>query len=143
MTPVSILFLRTAILMLVAGIAIGAAGLAEPSWMTHERSVTHTHLLLVGWLLNTVIGVAWWMFPRVPGTVAPARVVVGGWAALNAGLLLRVVVDLFGGGMPDAHASVRWSSAALQTGGIVLLAVLLWRRVRGPSSRQRVQPPEI
>ena len=139
MTPVSILFLRTGLLMLVGGMAIGAAGLIEPSWMTHERAVTHTHLLLVGWLLNTVIGVAWWMFPRLPGTVAPSRLVVAGWAALNAGLLLRAGVDLSAGGMPQAPVLLRWISAVLQTGGIALLAALLWRRVRAPSARPRQQ----
>ncbi len=94
MPLVARVFLRTALLMLVAGIGIGAAGLAEPAWMTHERSVTHTHLLLVGWLINMVIGVAWWMFPRLPGTVAPVPWVFAGWAALNGGLLLRVALDL-------------------------------------------------
>ncbi len=140
MPPVAILFLRTGLVMLVAGMLIGAAGLVEPSWMTRERAVTHTHLLLVGWLLNTVIGVAWWMFPRVPGTIAPARLVLVGWAALNGGLLLRAGVDLFGGGMPDAPALLRWISAVLQTGGIALLAASLWRRIRGPSARPRAQP---
>ena len=132
MTPTAILFLRTAIVMFVIGMGIGAIGLAEPSWMTHERSVSHTHLLLVGWLLNTVFGVAWWMFPRIPGTVARARWVVAGWALLNGGLLLRVGLDLFFGGTIDAPAAVRWLSASLQLGGALLLAVLIWRRVREP-----------
>ncbi len=137
MPLVARVFLRTALLMLVAGIGIGAAGLAEPAWMTHERSVTHTHLLLVGWLINMVIGVAWWMFPRLPGTVAPVPWVFAGWAALNGGLLLRVALDLVGGGIATAPAAVRWTSAALQLAGIVLLAALLWRRVRAPSTQPR------
>ena len=139
MPPVSLLFLRTSLIMLVSGIAIGSAGLAEPAWMTPERSVSHTHLLLVGWLINTVLGVAWWMFPRVPGTVAPTAWVVAGWAALNGGLLPRVGVDLLGDGMTTAPAAVRWTSAGLQLAGITLLAAMLWWRVRGPSARPR--PP--
>lgn len=142
MTPVAMLFIRTALLMLVAGIAIGAATLAEPSWLTRERSMAHAHLLVVGWLLNMVFGVAWWMFPRVPDSVARAPYVVAGWAALNAGLLLRVGMDLFGDGALQAPVAVRWTSAGLQLAGIVLLAALVWRRVRPPSLRPRQQPPQ-
>ena len=137
MPPVARLFVRTSLLMLVAGAAIGAVGLAEPSWLTRERSLTHTHLLLVGWLLNFVLGVAWWMFPRIAGTVARAGWPVAGWAMLNAGLLLRAAVDLFGGGMLGAPAPVRWAAAVLQVAGITLMAALLWRRARGPSNRPR------
>lgn len=137
MPPVSMLFLRTGLVMLVAGVGLGTLGLAQPDWMTPGWRTSHTHLLLVGWLMNTVIGVAWWMFPRIPGTMAPAPVVVAGWAALNGGLLLRVSVELFGDGMMVAPPPVRWTSALLQFGGILLLAALMWRRVRAPSSRPR------
>jgi len=84
-----------------------------------------------------VIGVAWWMFPRISGSVAPAPWVFAGWAALNGGLLLRMALDIVGGSIATAPATVRWSSAALQLAGIVLLAALLWRRVRAPSTRPR------
>jgi len=135
MPPVARLFVRTSLLMLVAGIGIGAIGLAEPSWLTRERSITHAHLLLVGWLLNFVLGVAWWMFPRIAGTVAHWAWPTAGWAMLNAGLVLRSAVDLFAGGMIGAPAPVRWASALLQVAGIAVMAALLWRRARGPSNR--------
>ncbi len=89
MPLVARVFMRTSLLMLVAGIGIGAAGVAERAWRTHERSVTHTHLLLVGSLITMVIGVAWWMFPRVPDTVPRAPWVFAGRAVLNGGLPLR------------------------------------------------------
>lgn len=137
MNAPAILFLRTALAMFVAGMAIGAVGLVDVGWMTHSRIVAHTHLLLVGWLLNTVFGVAWWMFPRIPGTVARAGWVIAGWAALNGGLLLRVGVDLTGERFAEAPLAVRAASAALQFGGAALLAALVWRRVRPPSTRPR------
>ncbi|HXI21905.1 MAG TPA: hypothetical protein VNH46_12495, partial [Gemmatimonadales bacterium] len=50
------------------------------------------HLLTVGWLLQVITGVAFWMFPRHP--IAPPRGnEVPGWFAfglLNAGLALRL-----------------------------------------------------
>ncbi|MBM3139000.1 MAG: cbb3-type cytochrome c oxidase subunit I [Chloroflexi bacterium] len=139
MNRVAIVFLQTALVFFVAGMVVGAVGLGAPAWMTHERSVAHAHLLLVGWLMNTVIGVAWWMFPRIPGTVAGPAWVLTGWGMLNGGLLLRVGLDLFGGdgGMAAAPPALRWSSALLQLGGALLLAAAIARRVRPPSQRPR------
>jgi hypothetical protein len=137
MTRTAMLFLRTALAMLVAGMALGAAGLIDPGWLTGPRRVAHTHLLLVGWLVNTVVGVAWWMFPRLPGTVAPSGVVVAGWAALNGGLLLRAGYDLLGNGAAVAPELLRWAMALSQLGGASVLAWALWRRVRPPSLRPR------
>jgi hypothetical protein len=105
-------FLRTSLLMLVAGIGIGAAGLAEPAWMTHERSVSHTHLLLVGWLINMVIGVAWWMFPRAPGTVAPPAVGVR-----RLGGAERRAAAKGDSGPPGRRHRDRAGGAALDLGG--------------------------
>ena len=140
MSRLAILFLRTSLVFFLIGMTIGTVGLGDPTWMTRERVVAHTHLLLVGWLLNTVIGVAWWMFPRIPGTVAGPAWVVAGWATLNGGLALRVTTDLFFGGTPDAPPVVRWTSAVLQLLGAALLAVALWRRVRLPQQRPRSSP---
>lgn len=123
--------------MPVAGVALGAAGLVKPGWLAGSRRMTHTHVQLVGWLFNTVVGVAWWMLPRVPGTVAPAALVVGAWAALNGGLLLRSAHDLAGDGVLVAPAGARWAVAALDLGGTSVLGWALWRRIRPPSARPR------
>lgn len=137
MTRTAQLFLRTAVAMLVTGVALGAVGLIDPGWLTGPRRVAHTHVLLVGWLFNTVFGVAWWMFPRVPGTLAPVGIVIAGWAALNGGLLLRTGYDLFGDGAVAAPVAIRWAVATLQLGGTMVLAWALWRRIRPPSLRPR------
>ncbi|MBM4415439.1 MAG: hypothetical protein FJ035_04110 [Chloroflexi bacterium] len=107
MTRTAQLFLRTAVVMLIAGVAIGAAGLVDLGWLAGSRRMAHAHVLLMGWLFNTVVEVAWWMFPRVPGTVAPAALVIAAWAALNGGLLLRNGYDLAGGGALAAPAAAR------------------------------------
>ncbi len=125
---------RCALVYLVVGMGLG-------SWMLIEQArgvpvgsslpVLHVHILLVGFLLLLVIGVAHWMFPRVQGT-RPGR--TGGWIAfglVNLGLLMRVIAE------PEVDAgggSVwRWAlgaAAVLPTLGIAVFAVTLAPRIR-------------
>ncbi len=89
------------------------------------------HLLTVGWLLQVIIGVAFWMFPRHP-TTPPRGDPRYGWFAfgtLNLGLLLRLGGESWrlGGDGPS------WplvAAALLQTGGVIAATILLWPRVR-------------
>jgi hypothetical protein len=130
------LFLRFALLYLLAGTALGVVlevsrGLGSGSW-PYAAVTLHVHLLGVGFLFNIVMGVAHWMFPRLPRTTAAeaARDPLG-WAnlvALNSGLLLRVAAELGGPGLGRAHVF----AAGLQGAGVVLFVVAIWRRVRFP-----------
>ncbi len=88
------------------------------------------HLLTVGWLLQLITGVAFWMFPRHP-TRPPrgdARLGWAGFALLNTGLLLRLIgepwIGMGGPGWPLLL------SALLQFLAIVLIVGLLWPRIR-------------
>ena len=93
------------------------------------------HLLTVGWLLQLIIGVAFWMFPRHP-TAPPRGDVRYGWCAfalLNAGLVLRLAGEPwrlgFGGpAWPLVLAGV------LQLGGVTAALALLWPRIRATGS---------
>ncbi len=125
---------RFALVYLVVGMGLG-------SWMLIEQArevpvgsalpVLHVHILLVGFLLLLVIGIAHWMFPRVQGA-RPGR--TGGWIAfglVNLGLVMRVIaepeVDAGGGG---AWRWVLGASAVLPTLGIAVFAVTLAPRIR-------------
>ncbi|MEO8139633.1 MAG: hypothetical protein ABI742_08310 [Gemmatimonadota bacterium] len=89
------------------------------------------HLLTVGWLLQLISGVAYWMFPRHPS--APPR---GderlGWAALvllNTGLALRLAGEAWRLGMGGPS----WPlvlAALFQLVAVTLLVALLWPRIR-------------
>src|SRR5579875_3006356 len=96
------LFLRTSLIALVLAFVWGAAMAAgealgippPPMW-----PVEHAHLAFVGWLVNLVIGIAWWMLPlnreRFPESAgryprwAPPTV----WALLNLGLVARILAE--------------------------------------------------
>jgi hypothetical protein len=119
---------------LVVGMGIGSWMLIEetqgrapgPAWPD-----LHAHVLLVGFLLLLVMGVAFWMFPRVRGQ-RPGR--GGGWVAfglLNAGLLLRVLAEP----LVDAGGETFWrwalgAAAVLPTVGIAVFALTILPRVR-------------
>ncbi len=89
------------------------------------------HLLTVGWLLQLISGVAFWMFPRHP-TRPPRGDERPGWAALlllNGGLALRLAgewwrLDGAGPAWPLVTAAV------LQLGAVGCLLALLWPRIR-------------
>ncbi|MFZ5623916.1 MAG: hypothetical protein ACOY71_05750 [Gemmatimonadota bacterium] len=89
------------------------------------------HLLTVGWLLQLITGVAFWMFPRHP-TLPPRGPAWPGWLGfglLNLGLLIRVLAEPWrlGFGGPAWPLAI---SAMLQFAAVLLLVGLLWPRVR-------------
>jgi hypothetical protein len=138
-------FIRLALISLLLGVGTGALvqvrrALELAPWPYAIVSI-HVHLLTVGFLLNMVMGVAHWMFPRLPGATAvgAARDPLA-WAnlvSLNLGLLLRVVSEPWiGAGW--AHAS-QLASAALQVVGVLFFLLAIWRRVRFP----KVRPPGL
>jgi NnrS protein len=90
------------------------------------------HLLTVGWLLQLITGVAFWMFPRHP-TAPPRGDDRPGWAGfglLNLGLLLRLVGEPW-----RLNGGPQWpliASAVVQLGAVLLIVRLLWPRIREP-----------
>lgn len=107
--------------------------------------VLHAHVLLVGFLLLMIFGVAFWMFPKVSGQ-RPGR--ESGWIAfglLNAGLLLRVLAEPFA---TRAGSAPVWDvllgiAAVLPALAAVAFALAIWPRVRGAATppTRRPAPP--
>lgn len=92
--------------------------------------VLHAHVLLMGFMLMLIIGVAFWMFPRVNGQ-RPGR--EGGWvafAAINAGLLLRLVSEHAARTAGSPWRIVLGVAAVLPLLGALAFAVSIWPRVR-------------
>jgi hypothetical protein len=94
MPRVSAWFIRASLCHLVAGFSIGALLLASKGvrlgfdpWALRPL---HIEMLLVGWMIQLVMGVAIWIFPRFVLRRAPRRSTVTAWAALaliNIGVL--------------------------------------------------------
>jgi len=68
MTPLVRRYIKTSFLFLLCGLAIGAylvtAQFLLDTYPSRLLVTAHVHLLLVGFLLMIVMGVATWMFPR-------------------------------------------------------------------------------
>lgn len=92
-------FIKTALVYFAVALLMGIATQAAvilplPPTITALRPV-YTHLLMVGWVTQLIIGMAYWMFPKY-SQAHPRGSERLGWATyvlLNVGLLLRVVVE--------------------------------------------------
>ena len=141
---------KASIIYLALGAVLGAVLLIN-RWLRLDPAIevlraSHVQFLVVGWLTQFIIGVAWWLFPPLAIGLrndAPLPVRRGqnqrgsetlfwiGTACLNVGVLLRALFEPIHG----------WTElGALRTladlSGIVLLAaaalfvINLWGRVR-------------
>ncbi len=133
------IFIKTALLYLLSGFLLGALLLlGKGGWFVPtlpEVYVTlHTHLIAVGFFLMLVMGVAYWMFPRLPGTTpqmaARDPLAWVSYVLLNGGLLLRVVFEPM---LPaPAARPAMLISAIAQVGAVLFFLLAIWRRIRMP-----------
>jgi heme/copper-type cytochrome/quinol oxidase subunit 1 len=139
-------YLKTAIGFLIAGITLGGIVLVRREltgrYPSAELVSAHTHVILVGFVMMMILGVAQWMFPRParddpryrPGAAEAAYWMLtlatllrfAGEIARSAsdGLPLRVAVVLGGLG---------------QIGGLVLFFYNLWPRIRTAGAGNRAR----
>ena len=142
-------FLKTAIVFLAAGLAIGG-------WMIVEREFTgrvtssyvtsaHTHAILVGFVMMMILGVALWMFPRpAKGDLRYSpRLAEAAYWMLAGGTAVRVVGELL-----HAHGDAPWLRWVVVLAGLAQIAGLLvffanmWSRIRGVGSTRREEGGE-
>ena len=69
MPRLSVWLVRTSLAFLAAGVSLGAAalagkGLAAGPWVSRLVPI-HAEFLLVGWTVQLVLGVAYWILPRL------------------------------------------------------------------------------
>lgn len=143
MPPLVRLYVRTAILYFVAGFILLAL-IALDRWLDLGRwlkvaGVPQLHLLVVGWMTQLALGIAYWMFPRLrrlrpdedPRPRGSESLAWAVYLCLNAGLLLRLAAEpffLLGG--PRWLAALLALSGVLQAAAALLFARLIWARVR-------------
>ena len=130
--------LRLALVWLMIGFVIGGLMLTDrrvPGDWRLWLSPGHGHMLFVGWFLQFVVGVAYWLLPRkrspeqpIGYAERPAYVAV---AALNAGLALRVGGEAAerSGHANDLTFIVLAIAAVLQIGAAAIFVTQLWPRV--------------
>jgi cbb3-type cytochrome oxidase subunit 1 len=112
----SVWLARASLVYFAIGITLGAvllAGreMAEGPWVTTLRPV-HAELLLYGWTLQLIMGVAYWILPRFRTGAERGHPVIP-WAAfwlLNVGVPLAAL-----GSAPGAGASIALLGRGLET----------------------------
>src|SRR5262245_8089379 len=99
MPRLSQLMIRTALVWLAVGYTIGGLlllnkGIPLLPWLWTLR-FTHVHLLLVGWMVQVALGVAFWILPRLDtgGSRGNERLAWLCYGALNLGVILAALHD--------------------------------------------------
>jgi hypothetical protein len=132
MPRLSVWMVRTALVHLVAGFALGAVLLASraapvaPAFVAHLRPL-HIELLLLGWIVNLGFGVGYWILPRrADGAGRTGGAAVGvAFVLLNAGVLLVGIGQASGApGIAPLLGRAAEAAAALTFAGHA------WSRVR-------------
>jgi len=121
------LFVRTSIFWLLFAGTLGFLFYLEPALLGPWRSV-HVHAGVVGFFLNLVFGVAYWMMPR-PGQIKQPGLEATTFWTLNLGLSLRVVVEPFPEVFGPAYRDLLALAAFLQLVAMFIFAFAMHRRV--------------
>jgi cbb3-type cytochrome oxidase subunit 1 len=132
-------YIKTSFAFLLAGLVLGG-------WITVQQFIlgshpprlfvtAHVHLLLVGFMLMIVMGVATWMFPRPPRDDSRYRpgVAEAAYWTMTLATLLRASAEI--GGSFTTAPLVRLAIAIGGLGQLAAAALFvanMWSRVRMP-----------
>ena len=141
MPPLIRRYIKTSFAFLIAGVLLGTyVSIGQYLVGTYPPRLlitAHVHLLLVGFMLMLVMGVATWMFPR------PARddrryrpeLAEGVYWMMTGATCVRALAEML---VAYVDSTVLRAAVALgglgQTGGVLLFVVNMWSRVRMPST---------
>jgi cbb3-type cytochrome oxidase subunit 1 len=132
-------YIKTSFAFLIAGVLLGSyVSVAQFLLGTYPARLVitaHVHLLLVGFMLMMVMGVATWMFPR------PARddlryrpeLAEAVYWVMTAATCVRALAEMLSAYSDSTPLRVLVALGGLgQAGGVVLFVVNMWTRVRMP-----------
>ncbi len=127
MPRLSVWTLRAALLYLLVGFTFGALMLANkgvPFWPRLWILLpVHVEFLLVGWMAQLALGMAFWILPRFPGgSRGREELALASIVLLNIGLLLAALQGFNAVLLPLARL--------FQVGAGLLFALHAWPRIR-------------
>ena len=138
MTPLVRLYVKTSFVFLLLGLAVGGYVAIEVNLL--GRAVpwplitAHTHLLLVGFMLMLVFGVATWMFPRPARDDARYRPGLA-WLVywlLTVSTAVRALGELAAAVTGSRGSPLAGLGGLGQVAAAMLFVVNMWTRVRMP-----------
>lgn len=136
MPRISVWLVRTALLYLVAGAALGGMLLAWPGVGGPHWWRAHAELMLIGWTLQLALGVACWILPKHAAgpALGPTPLALAIYPALNAGIAVCVVAWL-----AILPPLVLTAGRLLEFTAVVMFAIVAWRRVKGFGVGRRLE----
>ena len=127
MPRLSVIYIRSALVCLALGAALGAVILwskAAPIPGAWQLLTPHIALLTWGWLLQLTLGVAYWILPRFGAERPRPWLAVLAYILLNAALVVTVAASLLPVRWPG------WLVGALQLLALATFALHAWPRAR-------------
>ena len=130
MPKLSVWLVRTALVYMGIGFLFGALilfnkGIPVSVWLWRLLN-PHLEMMIYGWTMQFVMGVAYWILPRFSGKDRYGRTYLGWWSfgLLNGGLLLAMMDGWFGIGWPSTLGHVFILMA------VVAFVAMMWPRVK-------------
>lgn len=141
MPPLIRRYIKTSFVFLLAGLALGGyITISAFVVATHPPALfvtAHVHLLLVGFVLMLIIGVATWMFPRPArddGRYRPELAEAVYWI-MTASTIVRAVAEIGLGLWGAGPLRLLVAAGGLgQLAAAALFVVNMWWRVRMPAA---------
>jgi heme/copper-type cytochrome/quinol oxidase subunit 1 len=138
MPRLSCWFVRAALLHLGSGVLIGglllsAKGFPAALGWAWSLLIAHIQLLIVGWLIQFALGVAYWILPRLDGAGERGRPGAAwfSFVALNTGTLLAALALSLRAVLPEPWPLVLGGGAALlQVNAVAAFGWHAWPRLR-------------
>lgn len=136
----SIFAVKTSFIWMIVGIGMGSLMLVDHLVPGDWRAwflPTHGHILFVGWFVQFVIGIAFWLLPRkrlpeLPLGYGEHKAFIA-LSMLNLGLAFRVIAEPAWRSRVDG-GWVDWllaGSSILQFAAIVIFVSQMWPRIYG------------
>jgi cbb3-type cytochrome oxidase subunit 1 len=133
-------YIKTSFAFLLAGLGLGGyvtvAQFAVGHYPSRLLVTAHVHLLLVGFMLMIVMGVATWMFPRPPrdDTRYRPELATAVYWLMTLSTALRAAAEILLGatGAPALGPLVALGGLG-QIAGTALFVLNMWGRVRMPA----------
>ncbi|NOY76413.1 MAG: cbb3-type cytochrome c oxidase subunit I [Calditrichaeota bacterium] len=137
-------YIRTSVFFLAVGLVLGIAMIIQKelfgTFPDQQLITAHTHVILVGFVMLMIMGVAQWMFPRPlkDDTHYSPDLARGVYYMVSFGVFLRTAAEIV-----SAYASgLLWHWAIVVGSGLEVLAMVLffynnWTRIRATGSAIR------
>jgi cbb3-type cytochrome oxidase subunit 1 len=119
-------FLRASLAWLAAGVSLGVAMAVHPAWVIYRTA--HLHMLLLGFVVMMIAGVAYHVMPRFAATpLYSPRLATCHFVLANTGLALLAAGFVVRFHAATAGAWLLGIGGTLSAAGAYTLAWNLWR----------------